>query len=171
MKKLSLKTYNIYQLRKLDETHSLKIKNMLNDVEYTNIRLLAPLATFIYLGNYKDMSVGPKLGAVVKDMFKKYPEVSEENALKYLKNSKDLDLVKYYESFISENMRRDENEIKNKFRKGIKILQKQKRLSNYKICKLANVDVGNFHSFYELNKNDRLSVNKLETILNVCVNA
>lgn len=171
MKKLSLKTYNIYQLRRLDETHSLKIKNMLNDVEYTNIRLLAPLASFIYLGNYRDMSVGPKLSKVVKDMFKKYPEVSEENALKYLKNSKDEELNKYYHSFISENMRRDENELKDRYRRVIKKTQQEKKISNYKICKLAKVDMGNFHSFYELNRNDRLSINKLETILNVCVNA
>lgn len=170
MKKLSLKTYNVYQLRKLDETHSLKIKNMLNDVEYTNIRLLAPLATFIYLGNYKDMSVGPKLGAVVKDMFKKYPEVSEENALKYLKNHKDDEINRYYHSYIAENTRRDETELKNRYRRVIKKTQKQKGLSNYKICKLANIDMGNFHSFYELNRNDRLSVNKLETILNICIN-
>lgn len=169
MKKLSLATYNIYELKKIDVNHTLKIKNMLNDVENNNIRLLAPLATFIYLGNHINLQVGPKLCAITSDMFKKYPNISEENALKYLKNSKNIDLNKYYESYISENQRRDENELKNKFRNGIKKLQKEKGISNYKICKLANVDVGNFHSFYELNRNERLSVNKLETILNICI--
>lgn len=170
MKKLSLATYNIYELKRLDFDHTLKIKNMLNDVEDSNVRLLAPLATFIYLGNHINLQVGPKLYAVTSDMFKKYPNISEENALKYLKNSQNIDLKKYYESYTSENQRRDENDLKNKFRKGIKKLQKEKNISNYKICKLANVDMGNFHSFYELNKNERLSVNKLEAILNVCIN-
>ena len=169
MKKLSLKTHNIYSLKKIDEKHSLKIMNMLNDVEYTNPRLLAPLASFIYLGNYRDLSVGPKLSKVVKEMFELYPDISEESALKYFKESNNIDLNKYYESFISENMRRDENELKNKLRNGIRKLKTEKNISNYKICKLSNVDVGNFHSFYELNKNEKLSVSKLENILNMCI--
>ena len=169
MKKLSLKTYNIYSLKRLDEKHTLKIMNMLNDVEYNNPRLLAPLATFIYLSNYKDLSVGPKLSKIVKDMFSKYPNINEDNALKYLKESKNIDLNKYYNSFISENMRRDENDIKNKLRKGIKKLKDEKSMSNYKICKLANIDVGNFHSFIELNRNEKLSVKNLQNVLNICV--
>ena len=169
MRKLSLRTYNVYELKKIDIDHTLKIGKMLDDVENRNSRLLAPLATFIYLGNYKEMSVGPKLDAVVKDMFKKYPVVSEANALKYLKNSEDDEISRYYYAYVSENMRRDQNELKNKFRDDIKIYQKRKNISNYKICKLTNTDPGNFHSFYELNKNDRLSVKKLRTILNTCI--
>ena len=169
MRKLSLKTFNIYELKKIDINHTLKIKNMLEDVEKRNPRLIAPLATFLYLGNYKDMSVGPKLEKIVKDMFAKYPVVSEENALEYLKNSKDDEINRYYYAYTSENMRRDQNELKNKLRDDIKIFQKRKNLSNYKICKLTNTDPGNFHAFYELNRNDRMSVNRLRSILNMCI--
>ena len=169
MKKLSLKTYNIYSLKRIDENHSLKIKNMLNDVEYRNPRLLAPLACFLYLGNYSDMSVGPKLSKVVKEMFSLYPNVNEENALEYMKKSDNVELNKYYNSFVSENMRRDENEIKNKLRNGINKIKNEKKISNYRICKLANIDVGNFHSFLELKRNEKLSVKNLENVLNVCI--
>lgn len=169
MRKLSLRTYNIYELKKIDINHTLKIKNMLKDVEKRNPRLIAPLATFLYLENHNDISAGPNLEAVLKDMFNKYPKVSEENALKYLKNSKDDEINRYYYAYTSENMRRDQNELKNKFREDIKILQKRKKLTNYKICKLSNTDPGNFHTFYELNRNNRLSVEKLRSILNVCI--
>lgn len=169
MKKLSLKTYNIYSLKKIDENHTLKIMNMLNDVEYKNPRLLAPLAAFIYLSNYRNLSVGPKLNKVVKDMFNKYPDITEQNALKYLKESDNVDLNKYYSSFVSENMRRDENDIKDKLRSGIRKLKNEKNISNYKICKLANVDVGNFHSFLQLNRNEKMSVKSLQQILNICI--
>lgn len=170
MRKLSLRTYNVYELKKIDIDHTLKIGKMLDDVENKNPRLLAPLATFIYLGNHINLQVGPRLGAVVNDMFKKYPIVSETNALKYLKNSKDDEINRYYYAYTSENMRRDQNELKNKLRDDIKIYQKRKNLSNYKICKLTETDPGNFHSFYELNRNDKLSVKKLRSILNVCIN-
>lgn len=169
MRKLSLRTYNVYELKKIDIDHTLKIMNMLEDVEGRNPRLLAPLATFLYLGNYKEMPVGPRLEKVVQDMFKKYPVVSEANALKYLKNCEDDEISRYYYAYVSENMRRDQNELKNKLRDDIKIYQKRKNLSNYKICKLTNTDPGNFHSFYELNRNDKLSVKKLRAILNTCI--
>ena len=119
--------------------------------------------------HYSSIMECPRLEKVVQDMFKKYPVVSEANALKYLKNCEDDEISRYYYAYVSENMRRDQNELKNKFRDDIKIYQKRKNLSNYKICKLTNTDPGNFHSFYELNKNDKLSVKKLRTILNVCI--
>lgn len=169
MRKLSLKTYSVYELKKIDFDHSLKIKNMMNDVENDNPRLLAPLATFLYLGNHCNLSIGPKLAKVVNDMFNKYPEISEENALKYLKASKDDAINRFYHSFVSENTRRDENELKNKLRDDIKIYQKRKNISNYKMCKLTNTDIGNFHSFYELNRNEKLSVKKLRMILKACI--
>lgn len=167
MKKLSLKTYSKYQLIRLDVTHTLKIRKMIYDVEHTNIRLLAPLATYLYLNNYNQETVGPRLAEVLNDMYEKYPNISEANALEYLKNSKNLDLNKYYNSFISENIRRDENDIKDKYRNAIVKFKKQKDISNYKICKLVGIDVGNFHSFYVLNRNEKLSVSKLEKIINV----
>ena len=170
MRKLSLRTYNVYELKKIDIDHTLKIGKMLDDVEKKNPRLLAPLATFIYLGNYKEMPVGPKLDVVVKDMFKKYPVVSEANALKYLKDNEDDELSRYYRSYMSENMRRDENEIKNRYRRIIQDVQKEKNISNYKLCKLSNTDQGNFHSFFKLNRNDRLSTKKLSLVLSICDN-
>lgn len=51
----------------------------------------------------------------------------------------------------------------------LKYFKKRKNLSNYKICKLTNTDPGNFHAFYELNRNDRMSVNRLRSILNMCI--
>ena len=32
------------------------------------------------MSNYKDLSVGPKLSKIVKDMFSKYPNINEDNA-------------------------------------------------------------------------------------------
>lgn len=161
-------TYSIYELKKIDVDHSLKLNKMLNDVETNNHRLLAPLATYIYLSDKKMLNVGKQLGEVVKDMFDKYPNISQENAIKYLTNSKNMDLNSFAKSFISENLRRDENEIKNRIRESIKTMQKHKNFTNYEICKKASVDMGNFHSFYELNRNNRLSLKKLIEISDIC---
>lgn len=168
MKKISLKYYSINQLKKFNQDHSLKIKTMLKDVENNNHRLLAPLATFIYLSNKTNLNTGEYLGSVTKDMFKKYPVITEENALLFLNDSKIEDLNAFAKSFKAENARRDENEFKDRIRKSIQIMQKQKNFSNYEICKRANIDVGNFHSFYVLNKNNKLSVKKLLEISDVC---
>lgn len=170
MRKLSLQTYSIYELKKIDFDHSLRIMNMLYDAETDNVRLIAPLVTWLYLNNKRNIETGPKVSEILKDAFDKYPDIKEENMLSYLKNSKNNELKKFYLSFISENKRRDEDEFKNKMRNLIKSLKKNKGLSNYRICKLAKVDIGNFHSYFELNKNDRLSKEKIKTIIQVCSN-
>lgn len=168
MRKLSLKTYSIYELRKINVDHSLKIMNMLYDVEKNNVRLLAPLVTWLYLNSKNNINAGQNVSKLLKDIYKKYPNVSEENMLNYLKHSKNEELNKYYKSYVSENQRRDEDEFKDKMRNLIKILKSEKDLSNYEICKRAKVDAGNFHSFYSLNRNDRLSKEKIKTIVQIC---
>ena len=168
MRKLSLKTYSVYMMKQTCEEHCLKIKIMFQEVEEGNRRLLAPLATWLYLTEKRTLETGKELRKVLKDMFEKYPEISEENALMYLENSDDEDLNKFYNSFISQNLRRDETEYKNRMRKMINIIKDEKHLSNYKICKLCRVDNGNFHSFMQLERNDRISSKKLSMILRIC---
>lgn len=168
MKKLSLQTYSLYELRKIDFDHSLKIMNMLYDVEKDNVRLLPPLVTWLYLNDKKKLETGKSVRRILDDMYDKFPNISEENALEYLKNSNNEELNKYYKSYISENLRRDENYFKDNVRELINSFQKEKGFSNYKICKLANVDVGNYHSFIKLNKNDKISLKKLMKIIEIC---
>lgn len=168
MRKLSLLTYSIYELQKIDINHSLKIMNMLCDAEENNIRLQAPLASWIYLNDKKDIKMGPKMKQIIKDMYAKYPTPSQDNALKFLKSYKNKEFNKFYKSYIAENLRRDDNDFKDEMRELIKTLKKEKNISNYKICKLADVDMGNFHSFYELKKNDKLSKEKVKNIVSAC---
>ena len=168
MRKLSLLTYSLYELRRIDFDHSLKIMNMLYDAENDNVRLLPPLVTWLYLNDKQKLEMGDNVRKTLDDMYGKYPNISEENALEYLKNSDNEELNKFYKSFVSENLRRDEDYFKNSTRQIIESLQKEKNFSSYKICKLANVDVGNFHAFYKLKKNNRLSSKKLMEIVSIC---
>lgn len=170
MKKLSLKTYSIYELRKLNNDHSLKVLKMLKNND--NPRLLAPIAVYAYLSNIKENnSFNKNTNEILSNMYSEYPDNNENNALRYLQLSHNDELVKFYNSYVSENMRRDEKDIKSKYKKAIYKLQKEKKISNYKVCKLANIDFGNYHSFFQLNNYNRLSVAKLENALNVCLKA
>ena len=93
-----------------------------------------------------------------------YPTISEENVLSYLQNCEDVECKKYCHSFLSENIRRDETE-KNAYRKCIIKIKKQTKLSAYKLCKLANINSGNYDSFFNKGNNNKLSLKKCRELM------
>lgn len=164
MRKLSLKTYNTYSLKRMSYCHYLSLKKLLTEYETQNSRLLAPLLSWCYL-NQKEVNNNTLLSYHLYMVNQMYPNVSEDNMLLYLQNSQEEECQKYCHSFLSENMRRDETEKKNTYRKRIMNMKEKTKLSAYQLCKLPNVNAGNFDAFFNKGDNNKLSLKKCREMM------
>ena len=163
MKKLSLKTYSLYTLNNMTQSSSVNVKKM-QQAYQNNHRLYAPLLCYMYLKQSK-VKENSDFYVDLQNLRQLSQSVNEQTALDYLKNSQNEELQKYYHSFDTENKRRDENEMKNRYRKMFKTLQKQLGLTDYRLCKLCNANSGNFNAFYNHDQNNKLSLEKCELLL------
>ena len=164
MRKLSLRTYNTYSLKRMSCCHSLSLKKLLKEYETQNSRLFAPLLCWCYL-NEKDVNNNTQLSYHLEMLNNMYPQVSEDNLLLYLQNCDDKECQKYYHSFMSENMRRNETEKKNTYRRRIIKKKRELNLSDYQLCKLAKVNSGNFNAFFYKQDNNKLSLKKCRELM------
>lgn len=166
MKKQNLKTFSKAYLKKLTQApNQFKVNQMLVDVDTTHHRLYAPLLTWCFLTQKKvptASSLYHELQALKKAFSDSY---TEEALLSFYKQSNNMELIKFVEAYQNENKQRDENELKNNYRDALKKLQKQKSVSDYRMCKLANLQAANFSAFYHHNQNNRLSLRKCKTLL------
>ena len=164
MRKLSLRTYNTYSLKRMSCCHSLSLKKLLKEYETQNSRLFAPLLCWCYL-NEKDVINNTQLSYHLEMLNKMYPQVSEDNLLLYLQNCDDKECQKYYHSFMSENMRRNETEKKNTYRRRIIKKKRELNLSDYQLCKLAKVNSGNFNAFFYKQENNKLTLKNCRELM------
>jgi hypothetical protein len=164
MRKLSLKTYSTYSLKRMSYVNSLNLKKLLIEYETQNSRLFVPLLCWCYL-NYKKVENNTNLSYHLKNVYKQYPNINEQNMLSYLKDSNEEELQKYYHSFTSENIRRDESDSKNTYRERILRMKKEKNISSYKLCKMSNTNIGNFYAFLNKGDNNKISLKKCREIM------
>lgn len=164
MRKLSLRTYNTYSLKRMSCCHSLSLKKLLKEYETQNSRLFAPLLCWCYL-NEKDVINNTQLSYHLEMLNNMYPQVSEDNLLLYLQNCDDKECQKYYHSFMSENMRRNETEKKNTYRRRIIKKKRELNLSDYQLCKMAKINSGNFDAFFYKQDNNKLSLKKCRELM------
>ena len=164
MRKLSLRTYNTYSLKRMSCCHSLSLKKLLKEYETQNSRLFAPLLCWCYL-NEKDVINNTQLYYHLEMLNNMYPQVSEDNLLLYLQNCDDKECQKYYHSFMSENMRRNETEKKNTYRRRIIKKKRELNLSDYQLCKMAKINSGNFDAFFYKQDNNKLSLKKCRELM------
>ena len=166
MKKQNLKTFSKAYLKKLTQTpNQFKVNQMLKDVDTTQHRLYAPLLTWCFLTQKRV----PTISSLYHELQTLKEELSqnctEEDLLSFYQQSNNMELIKFVEAYQNENRQRDENELKNNYRDALKKLQKQKHVSDYKMCKLANLQAANFSAFYHHHQNNRLSLQKCKTLL------
>ena len=164
MRKLSLRTYNTYSLKRMSCCHSLSLKKLLKEYETQNSRLFAPFLCWCYL-NEKDVINNTQLSYHLEMLNNMYPQVSEDNLLLYLQNCDDKECQKYYHSFMSENMRRNETEKKNTYRRRIIKKKRELNLSDYQLCKMAKINSGNFDAFFYKQDNNKLSLKKCRELM------
>ena len=162
MRKLSLRTYNTYSLKRMSYCHSLSLKKLLKEYETQNSRLFVPLLCWCYL-NEKDVNNNTQLSLEMLNNM--YSQVSEDNILLYLQNCDDEECQKYYHSFMSENMRRNETEKKNTYRRRIINMKEKTKITAYQLCKLAKVNSGNFDAFFYKEDNNKLSLKKCRELM------
>lgn len=65
-------------------------------------------------------------------------------------------------NFLSENMRRDETEKKNTYRKRIINMKEKTKIIAYQLCKLSNVNAGDFDAFFNKGDNNKLFLKNVE---------
>lgn len=162
MKSLSLKTYSRYYLYKL--YGNLRVKEMGRAVEETHHRLYPALLTYAYFTDSNPAWFSGKLRDHLVRMRELNTPKTDDSVTAYLSGSGDMDLVKFCETFRGANMRRDETELKNTYRDALIKLKKQKKLSEYRLCRMAEANPGNFHAFMR-GDDSKISVKKLALAL------
>jgi hypothetical protein len=164
MKKLSLKTYSLYCIKEFRQQNTMKLENLLQECEEGNSRLTAPFLCWCYLS---DKNIAES--TLMKRYFDKFDSYlmknKEQNLLMYLRLTNDLDFQKYYNSFLKENLKRDDNPEKDELREKIRVIKDKHNLTNYRICQIADINRGNFELFFSKNMNDRLSLEKCKKVL------
>lgn len=162
MKKLSLKTFSYYYLRRLNENHHFKVNQMLQDVENKNVRLYAPLLAWCYLTK-KDVSKKSKLTSDLSSL-NAFGQINEYTFLTYCQTSSNLELQKFVQSFQSENKRRENDKnLKENYRVFFQAQKQEKNLSSYRLAKMAQAQPANFDAFLK-GKLNCLSIKKCELL-------
>lgn len=168
MKKLSLKAYSQHELHKLTMSNSLCVTQMLKDVEKDNVRLYAALLCWVFFNNL-EVKEKSCLNDDLKQLKLKGTK-DEKTVLKYLENSSNVELQKFAQSYKSENKRREGQEMKDRYRVYFLKRQQELKLSDDKLCQLANLNSDNFHAFYRKNQNNKLSMAKCKQLFEVLMN-
>ncbi len=150
-------------IRKMTYSNCLNTKKLLSECE-SNHRLFAPLLCYLFANQYQCVD-NPEMKICLEDLYSVIDQYQEDVLLSYLQNSQNEELKKYANSFESENQRRDDHELKDKYRELFKQYQVKFNLSDYYLCKLAKMNSGNFNSFYKHNKNNCMSLKKCELLL------
>lgn len=96
---------------------------------------------------------------------KMYPEPNEDDLIQYCKDSPNKELNKFIQAFIVYNKQKDKSELKDRYRKCIKLSQSRLGLNTYQVFKLSNMQASNFYKWYNKNQNDKVSTKKLEYLL------
>ena len=164
MKKLSLKTFSYYYLRRLNEQHNFKVNQMLQDIEYKNVRLYAPLLAWCYFTK----KAVPKQSKLALDLsnLNSSGQISETMFLSYCQKSSNLELQKFVHSFQAENKRREnQNQLKEGYRSFFQAQKREKNLSSYRLAKMAKAQQANFDAFLK-GRLDCLSLKKCELLFN-----
>lgn len=158
MKNLSLKTYSKKYLYTL--SGSLKMKEMAWQAVTSNHRLFVPLAVYAYYMSSPLEWFSGDCRELLNSLYAENVDRSDNSVLKFLKNYPNEEVSKFCKTFEAENKRRDQNELKNRFRSALKKLKAEKNLTDYQLCKMADANPGNFHLFFNKNDNSKLSVEK-----------
>ena len=110
MREISLKGFCRRYLIRLNMNHDFKVNQMLIDVGNNHIRLYAPLLAWCYLANKK---VGKELRIYGELMIlrKLYPEPNENDLIQYCKDSPNIELNKFIQSFFAYNKQKDKNSL------------------------------------------------------------
>ena len=164
MKEISLKGFSRRYLIRLNMNHDFKVNQMLIDVGNNHIRLYAPLLAWCYLTN-KNVSKESRIYRELMILRKLYPEINENNLIQYCKDSPNIELNKFIQSFFAYNKQKDKNSLKDGYRDCIKLSQSRLGLSTYQVFKLSNMQSSHFYSWYNKNQNDKASTKKLEYLL------
>lgn len=158
MRTLSLKTYSKQYLYRLHG--SLKLKEMAAEVNQSNHRLFAPLLAYAYLTGTNRSYFDGLCQSFLQKMDADNIPATDEGVLEFFNSSGNEELVKYCLTFKGTNMRKDENDAKNACRKALLKLKQQKGLTEYRLCRLASANPGNFYAFLHQNDNSKLSLKK-----------
>lgn len=174
MRNKSFKTFIKEYLKRISLQNTTDIKLLCNEILenprmneilflYTSIynkekRLLKYLPNekkndyLFYCANFNSNEIEEQLLNLSKQ------NLSFDNPLLYYK--------KVYTSYIS-NKNKTENlyNLKLSEKETILKLKKELKISDYRICKELNIDVGNYHAFFYKNKNNHLSYQKCDLIL------
>ena len=164
MKKISLKGFSRIYLIRLNMNNDFRVNQMLIDVGINHIRLYAPLLAWCFLTN-KKVGKDSRIYEELMILRKLYPEPNEEDLIQYCKDSSNIELNKFIQSFFAYNKQKDKNSLKDDYRDCIKLSQSRLELSTYQVFKLSNMQASNFYMWYNKNQNDKVSTKKLEYLL------
>ena len=164
MRKLSLKTYCQYYLRKLSKDSTLSVKKLDQEMETENIRLYVPLLVYCYL---KECSVPTtsRLYSELENMRSKNVGDEDEAILAYLESTQGYEHVRFVKSFRAENMRRDESRTKDVCRRIMIQYKEHFHLSYTTISKLVGCDSSNLCAFISRKDNQKLSRTKCDVLV------
>ena len=165
MKKISLKGFCRRYLIQLNMNNDFKVNQMLIDVGVNNIRLYAPLLAWCYLTN-KKVGKDSRIYGELMLLRRLYPKPNEEDLIQYCKDSPNIEMNKFIQSFVAYNRQKDKNELKDRYRECITIWQSKLGMSTYQVFKLSNIQASNFYNWYNKNQNDKVSTKKLNYLLN-----
>ena len=171
MKSLSLKTYARKYLYALSGDHSFQLVRFAADAETTNHRLYAPLVVYAYLTGMDENKFSGRTLETLRWLREACPVGNDGEVVAFLLDCGDEELEKFALTFQGENARRDQNDLKNRYRAALEKLMVEKGLSQYRLCKYAGANPGNFHRFLNMNDNSALSLNKCEMALQKAMEA
>ncbi len=162
MKRISLKTYAKNYMYELSGDHSFKLTRFVQEAETTNHRLYAPLVVYAFLTDMDESKFSGRTLEGLRWLQEKCTEKEDSCVVDVLMNCGDEELSKFVLTFQGENMRRNQDDLKNRYRQALKKLMEQKNLTQYRLCKYAEANAGNFHRFMNMNDNSALSLKKCE---------
>ena len=171
MKSLSLKMYARNYMYDLSGDHSFHLVRFAVDAETTNHRLYAPLVVYAFLTDMDESRFSGRTLESLRWLREACPNGDDSDVVNFLLNCEDEELAKFALTFQGENARRDQNDLKNRYRQALIKLMSQKNLTQYRLCKYAGANSGNFHRFMNMNDNSALSLKKCETAFQKAMDA
>ena len=162
MKSVSLKTYTRMCLYDLSGDHSFQLVRFAADAETINHRMYAPLVVYAFLTDMDENRFSGRTLESLRWLREACPVGDDSDVVSFLLDCGDEELEKFALTFQGENARRDQNDLKNRYRAVLKKLMTEKGLSQYRLCKYAEANPGNFHRFLNMNDNSALSLKKCE---------
>ena len=171
MKSLSLKMYARNYMYELSGDHSFQLVRFAADAETINHRMYAPLVVYAFLTDMDENRFSGRTLESLRWLREACPVGDDSDVVSFLLDCGDEELEKFALTFQGENARRDQNDLKNRYRQALKKLMNQKNLTQYRLCKYAAANPGNFHRFLNMNDNSALSLKKCEMAFQKAVEA